>query len=61
MFGLTYSEGSTVLGACLAVGVAVLDASVMHAFGVQYDTGLIGLGIGGLLGTAIPRFASAVR
>lgn len=57
---LTYSEGSTLLGACLAVGVALLDAAFIHAFGKDIDIGLISFGLGALLGTAVPR-VSAVR
>lgn len=49
---LTFTEWSTLIGAGLAVGVAVLDAGAMHAFGKDVEIALVWVGIGALLGTA---------
>lgn len=57
---LTFTEISTLLGASLCVGVAVLDAATLHTFGKDIDYGLISLGVGALLGFS-SRIGSGVK
>lgn len=52
---LTGAQLTTLVGAVLAVGVAVMDATLMHqALGVEVEKGLIYVGIGALLGLTPP-------
>ena len=58
----SFVQVTTLAGSLISIGIGLADTWAFHsAFGIGWDTGLIGAGLGALLGSTALTGESAVR